>query len=88
MKTLLAILTALFAAAAGAQTYPAKPIRIIVGFPPGGGTDIVARLIGQKLTESWGQQAIVDNRPGATGMIGAQAIAKASPTVTHSASAT
>jgi tripartite-type tricarboxylate transporter receptor subunit TctC len=79
MKTLLAILTALFAAAAGAQTYPAKPIRIIVGFPPGGGTDIVARLIGQKLTESWGQQAIVDNRPGATGMIGAQAIAKAQP---------
>ena len=79
MKTLLAALLALMAGAAAAQAYPSKPIRVIVGFPPGGGTDIVARLIGQKLTESWGQQVIVDNRPGATGMIGAQAIAKAPP---------
>ena len=79
MKTLLAVLLALVAAAAGAQAYPSKPIRLIVGFPPGGGTDIVARVIGQKLTESWGQQVIVENRPGATGMIGAQAIAKAAP---------
>lgn len=67
------------AAAASAQPYPTKPIRLIVGFPPGGGTDIIARLIGQKLTEAWGPQVIVDNRPGATGMIGAAAVAKAPP---------
>ena len=79
MKTLALILLALAATAAGAQTYPTKPIRLIVGFPPGGGTDIIARLIGQKMTESWGQQVLVDNRPGATGMIGAQAVAKAPP---------
>jgi tripartite-type tricarboxylate transporter receptor subunit TctC len=79
MNKLSALLLALVAGLASAQTYPTKPIRLIVGFPPGGGTDIIARLIGQKLTEGWGQQVLVDNRPGATGMIGAQAIAKAPP---------
>lgn len=73
------ILTALLPASAGAQQYPAKVIRVIVGFPPGGGTDIVARLVGQKLSEAWGQQVLVDNRPGATGMIGAGVVAKAGP---------
>jgi len=76
------LLPALFAGiAAGtyAQSYPAKPIRIIVPYTPGGGSDFVARLVGQKLTETWGQQVNVDNRPGAGGNIGAELGAKAPP---------
>ena len=73
------LILSLGAATAGAQQYPARTIRFIVGFPPGGGTDIISRLLAQKLTEAWGQQAIVDNRPGATGMIGANMVAKAPP---------
>ncbi len=64
---------------AGAQLYPAKPIRIVVGFAPGGPTDIYARLIGQKLTAAWGQPIIVDARPGASGNIGADLVAKSPP---------
>ena len=71
------IVALLAGTAAHAQPYPAKTIRIVVGFPPGGGTDIVTRLVAQKLTEAWKQQVIVENRPGATGMIGANAVAKA-----------
>ena len=62
-----------------AQTYPAKPIRVIVPFAPGGATDVLARLTGQKLGEAWGHQVIVDNRPGAGGNIGAELGAKAPP---------
>jgi tripartite-type tricarboxylate transporter receptor subunit TctC len=65
--------------AAQAQSFPIKPVRIIVAFPPGGGTDIVARIVGQKLAEGWGQQAIVDNRAGASGTIGTEAAARAAP---------
>ncbi|HEV2007273.1 MAG TPA: tripartite tricarboxylate transporter substrate binding protein [Burkholderiales bacterium] len=68
--------------AAGAhaqQDYPARPIRIVVPSSPGGGTDILARQIAQKLTERWGQQVIVDNRPGAGQMIGIDLVAKAAP---------
>jgi len=64
---------------ASAQSYPTKPVRMVVGFAPGGGTDLMARVIGQKLSEYWGQQIIVENRPGATGVIGAEAIAKSAP---------
>lgn len=62
-----------------AQTYPAKPVRVIVGYSPGGATDIMARFIAAKLTESWGQQVLVDNRPGAAGTVGADMVAKAPP---------
>jgi tripartite-type tricarboxylate transporter receptor subunit TctC len=66
-----------FAFAAHAQTYPAKPVRIIVPFPPGGATDLVTRILAQKLAEAWGQQVLSDNRAGAGGNIGAELAAKA-----------
>lgn len=64
---------------ASAQTYPGKPVRWIVPFQPGGTTDIIARLVGQKLSESWNQPVVIENRPGASGAIGTQAGAKAAP---------
>ncbi|MDB5803704.1 MAG: Tricarboxylate transport protein TctC [Betaproteobacteria bacterium] len=69
----------LWTGAAQAQAYPNHPIRLIVGFPPGGGTDIVARVVGQKVSEALGQQMVIENRPGATGTIAANAVAKAAP---------
>ena len=62
-----------------AQTFPSKPVRIIVAFPPGGGTDIVARTISPKLSEALGQQVVVDNRAGASGMVGTELAARAAP---------
>ena len=62
-----------------AQTYPAKSVRILVGFAPGGSTDLTARLFAQELNKLWGTQVVVDNRPGASGMIGADLAAKAAP---------
>jgi len=62
-----------------AQEYPGKSIRIVVPFPPGGFSDVFARIIGAKMHESWGQQVVVDNRPGAGGNIGADIVAKSSP---------
>ena len=62
-----------------AQDYPTKPIRMVVGFPPGGGTDVMARLVTPKMTEAWGQQVVIDNRAGATGIIGTDLVAKAVP---------
>ena len=70
---------ALLAGGAMAQTWPSKPIRIIVPFPAGGPTDAYARLIGQKLTDSVGQPVIVENKPGATGVIGSTAVRDAAP---------
>ncbi len=66
-------------AAAAADAYPAKPIRFVVAFPPGGGTDIIARSIAQKLAERIAQQVVVDNRPGAGGNIGTDIVAKSAP---------
>ena len=74
-RTLL--LFAAAAACAHAQNYPTKPVRIIVGFVAGGPSDLVARMVAQGLTERMGQQFIVENRPGATGLIGAELVAKA-----------
>jgi tripartite-type tricarboxylate transporter receptor subunit TctC len=65
--------------AAQAQTYPAKPIHIIVPFAPGGITDVVARALGQKLSEAWKQQVVVENRPTGAGIVGVDAVAKAAP---------
>ena len=62
---------------AWAQAYPTRPVRIIVGFPPGGPSDILARLIGQRLSERLGQPFIIENRPGATGNIGTEAVTRA-----------
>ena len=70
---------ALVSLAAGAQSYPSKPIRLVVPFPAGGSLDVVARAIGQKLADAWGQPVIVDNRPGAGGNIGADLVAKSAP---------
>ncbi len=66
-------------AQAQSEKYPSKPVRLIVPFSPGGGTDITARALGQKLSEAFGQSVIVDNRPGASGMIGAEIAAKSNP---------
>jgi tripartite-type tricarboxylate transporter receptor subunit TctC len=64
---------------AGAQAFPVKPVRWIVPFPPGGAADISSRVIGQKLTEIWGQQVVIDNRPGAAGNVGTEIAARAAP---------
>jgi len=77
----LAVLAAglLVAASAGAQAWPQKPVRFIVPFPPGGATDISARLLSQKLTGMWGQQVVIENRGGAGGGVGAAEAARATP---------
>ena len=86
MKTLMMGTAMLAAAALGlpaadtvAQSFPAKPVRIVVGFPPGGGADFVARLVAQKLGDSLKQQIVVDNRAGANGIIASELVAKSPP---------
>jgi tripartite-type tricarboxylate transporter receptor subunit TctC len=65
------------AAPVAAQSYPTKPVRLIVPYPPGGGTDTLARVLSQKLSEALGQQVVIDNRPGAGANIGVELAAKA-----------
>ena len=76
-----ALLVALSSAlnAAEQQTFPARPVRLIVANTPGSAPDVIARLVSAKLSEIWGQQIVVDNRPGATGLIAAEALSRAAP---------
>ncbi|HWM42928.1 MAG TPA: tripartite tricarboxylate transporter substrate binding protein [Burkholderiales bacterium] len=76
---ILSVLSLAATSLSHAQTYPTKSVRIIVGLAPGGTTDVFTRTLAQRLTEAWGQTVIVENRPGASGMIGAEAVAKAAP---------
>jgi tripartite-type tricarboxylate transporter receptor subunit TctC len=79
MKLVAMFAAALLATAAQAQDYPSKPIRFIVSFPPGGSSDLIARLIAPRLAERMGQPVLVENRPGGGGNIGVDAVAKAAP---------
>src|SRR5262245_58106805 len=72
----IALMACLAPASGMAQEYPAKPVRILVGFAPGGGTDIMARAVGAKLAETFKQQFVVDNRPGANGNVAAKVAAE------------
>ena len=79
LKTVAASVLLLFAPLVAAQTYPSKPVRIVVPFPPAGAVDIVGRVLGEKLTQSMGQQFVVENRTGAGGIIGSEVVARAAP---------
>src|SRR5205085_3618181 len=79
MRKTIAVALALCASLAWAQTYPAKPVKVIVPFTAGSATDILGRTVGQKLSELWGQPVVIENRPGAGGTIGAGVVAHAAP---------
>ncbi|WP_416547935.1 Bug family tripartite tricarboxylate transporter substrate binding protein [Limnohabitans sp. DCL3] len=76
LAALAAVLIAPMAPAWAQAAYPTKPIKIVVPFPAGGTSDVLARIFGQKITESWGQAVVVDNRPGSSGNLGADLVAK------------
>src|SRR5205085_7368944 len=78
MRT-LALVAVLVSSLAAAQDYPAKPVRMVVGFPPGGGTDVVARILAPRMSQLLGQAVVIDNRPGATGTVAAGHLAKSLP---------
>ena len=73
------VLLALGSGAAMAQGFPAKPVRMIVGYPPGGGNDLIARAVSTRLAENWKQPVVVENRAGASGSIGADFVARSAP---------
>ena len=77
-RTLFALLAVLTSAAL-AQSWPAKPVRIVVAYPPGGGIDVMARQIAERLTGGWGQPVLVENKPGANTIVAADAVAKSAP---------
>src|SRR4051812_17747721 len=79
IRHFVALLLACFAGTGFCQTYPAKPVRIVVPFPPAGAADLLTRALGKRLNETWGQPVVADNRPGAGGNIGAEAVAKSAP---------
>jgi tripartite-type tricarboxylate transporter receptor subunit TctC len=79
MKWIVAFAAACLAQGAMAQAYPSKPVRMVVAFPPGGSTDLAARALSERLAEALGQPIVVENRPGASGNIGAEAVARAAP---------
>jgi tripartite-type tricarboxylate transporter receptor subunit TctC len=79
LRRLVVLILAFVTLPAAAQDFPTRPIRIVVGFPPGGGVDLVARLIGQEMAKGLGQPVIVENKPGAAGTLGANFVAKSEP---------
>ncbi|HEY7237565.1 MAG TPA: tripartite tricarboxylate transporter substrate binding protein [Burkholderiales bacterium] len=79
VRTILALALSAVAMMAGAQSYPAKPVRVVVPFAPGGGSDFIARFMAQRLTEAWGKQVIVENKPGAGGVLGIESGIKSPP---------
>src|SRR5213592_5220522 len=79
MKLILGILLSLCCFAANAGPWPAKPVRIVVAYPPGGGIDILARQLADKLAAPWGQPVVVENKPGANTIVAADAVAKSAP---------
>src|SRR5256885_6589684 len=79
LRKFLAFALGMVVASAWAQSWPQKPVRFIVPFPPGGATDISARLLGEKLTQVWGQTVVIENRGGAGGGVGAAEAARAAP---------
>lgn len=88
MRTFLAVLACAICAAAQAQSYPAKPIRLIVPYAAGGTSDILARQLGPKLTEAWAQPVVIENKTGANGNVGADFVAKSAPTAIRCSSPT
>src|SRR5881628_3827740 len=78
-KTIPLLFGLLFALAASAQEWPAKPIRFVVPYPPGGGTDVIARIVQPRLAEALGQSIVIENRGGAGGAVGTEAAAKSAP---------
>ena len=79
MRAFLAVLLAAAAVVANGQAYPVKPIRLVVPFAPGGSADLVGRLLAQQMSEAWGQPVVVENKPGASGMIGNEFVARSAP---------
>src|SRR5258708_36744277 len=79
MRSLFAILALLVCSAVSAQSFPTRPVHVVIGFPPGGGIDTVARLLGPRMSESLGQPVVIDNRPGGGGVLGTDLVAKAAP---------
>src|SRR2546428_8181247 len=79
MKLIAMTAAVLLGSGAFAQSWPQKPVRFIVPFPPGGATDISARLLGEKLTQIWGQTVVIENRGGAAGGVGAAEVARSAP---------
>ena len=88
LVTALGLGAAIFAAGAVAQSYPTKPVKLIVTYPPGGSSDLMSRVFGQKLSEIWAQPVIIESKPGAAGSIGMDFAASRRPTATASWSAT
>ena len=77
IKQLMVLIAFLWTSGAvQAQSFPSKPIRMVVGFAPGGGTDVTARAVVQELSEALGQRVVIDNRPGANGIVGTELVAK------------
>src|SRR6184192_1924279 len=76
---LITLLALAITAVAQAQVYPSRPVRLLVGYPPGGGMDTISRVVAPKLSESLGQQFVVENRPGASGGVAAEALVRSPP---------